>query len=75
MVAYNSEAVGLWRSLVARLNGVQEAPRSNRGSPTIVFCYIVGAVLVTARKNPGAERHRGFYYLGYNSLARKIIDR
>lgn len=25
---------GLWRSLVARLNGVQEAPGSSPGSPT-----------------------------------------
>ena len=28
-------AVGVWRSLVAHLNGVQEVPRSNRGTPTI----------------------------------------
>jgi hypothetical protein len=26
--------VGVWRSLVAHLNGVQEVPRSNRGTPT-----------------------------------------
>jgi len=28
---------GLWRSLVARLLGVQEVPGSNPGSPTKVF--------------------------------------
>ena len=27
-------ANGVWRSLVARLNGVQEAPGSNPGTPT-----------------------------------------
>ena len=27
--------VGAWRSLVAHLNGVQEAERSNRSAPTI----------------------------------------
>ena len=33
-LVYTLEEIGLWRSLVARLNGVQEAPSSNLGSPT-----------------------------------------
>ncbi len=45
-------AVGLWRSLVARLNGVQEAPRSNRGSPT--KAYLAGKM--PQETPPGAAK-------------------
>ena len=32
--ALKGQLVGAWRSLVAHLNGVQEAERSNRSAPT-----------------------------------------
>ena len=41
---------GVWRSLVARMVWVHEAPGSNPGTPTPVFCnQIAGALLARER--------------------------